>query len=250
MRWGEGANAVSAVHRDEVAYIDPDARLVAITNGDNRLASRSVFNSIFHELFGENTDDEQPTGDEIRAVKQEAKKRLGLNPGQIVISYSGRLVPEKAGRSRAFTNENIEALVKGGAQVIIYGNVQGSEDSKAMYRDLKELEGRLDEAKKEKPEEYPGRLIVRTGWGLSEQIELLAATDVQVQDSDRGTGASEYTEADISANGGLQFSPPWIEGIISRQGIVADRSEPGSGNTVIPYADSPQSYLEALMWLV
>jgi|GEM_PF-3393175 len=37
---------------------------------------------------------------------------------------------EKAGRKHAFTDENIEELVKAGAQVAIFGNVQQGEDSK------------------------------------------------------------------------------------------------------------------------
>ena len=37
---------------------------------------------------------------------------------------------EKVGRKHAFTDENIEELVKAGAQVAIFGNVQQGEDSK------------------------------------------------------------------------------------------------------------------------
>ena len=51
-------------------------------------------------------------------VKRIAKARLGLNPYQPIISCSGRLVEEEAGRKRAFTDENIEELVKAGAQVV------------------------------------------------------------------------------------------------------------------------------------
>jgi hypothetical protein len=78
---------------------------------------------------------------------------------------------------------------------------------------------------------------------------MLAAADVQVQDSDLLTGAAEYTEADISANGGLQFGPTWAEGIIQRQGIILDYSTPGFGNTVIPVNDTPQAYLDAMLRL-
>jgi hypothetical protein len=66
----------------------------------------------------------------------------------------------------------------------------------------------------------------------------------------RGTGAAEYTEADVSANGGLQFGPPWIEGIIQRQGVPIDRTKPGVGNTIIPANGSPKAYLDGLLWAV
>src|SRR5262249_2630226 len=159
---------------------------------------------------------------QVRASKRVAKQRMGLDPDKIVISYSGRMVHEKAGRARAFTDANLEALVRRGAQVVIYGNVQNSDGSRKLFRDLERLASKLN------PAGHPGRLVVRTGWGVGEQVELLAATDLQVQDSDRATGASEYTEADVSANAGLQLGPPWIEGIINRQGVPLDRTRAGS----------------------
>ncbi|MBI1977916.1 MAG: glycogen/starch synthase, partial [Candidatus Omnitrophica bacterium] len=240
VRNADGANGVSVVQRDEVAPLDPHIRLLAITNGDNREASSEVFRSILKELYP-SADPEFPEPAQIMEVKKEAKRRLDLNPDQIVISYSGRLVPEKAGRKRAFDNDNIRALVEEGAQVVIYGNVQSH--TKGMFEELVVLSHEVNQ-------KGPGKLIVVTGWGIPEQRKLLAATDIQVQDSDRATGAAEYTEADISVNGGLQLGPPWLEGVIQRHGIILDRNVPGSGNTVIPVNKSKEAYLNALLWIV
>ncbi|OGQ17647.1 MAG: hypothetical protein A2138_16140 [Deltaproteobacteria bacterium RBG_16_71_12] len=128
--------------------------------------------------------------------------------------------------------------------MVLYGNVQAFPQSKKLWDDLLRLQKDIE------GEGLPGKLVLRSGWGVAEQRQLLAATDVQVQDSDRGTGAAEYTEADVSANGGLQMGPPWIEGIINRQGVLVDRSAPGTGNTLIAADASPDAYLESLTWAI
>jgi len=234
------ANAVSAIHGIEMGPIDKTTHVFGITNGDDRDASGEVFRRLLKTLFPE-SDPEHPTAEQIVQVKRQAKLELGLNPDQVVISYSGRLVPEKAGRKRAFHDENIEALVKEGAQIVIYGNVQTH--TQWMFEQLQELAHKVNEM-------GPGKLIIKTGWGIPEQRALLAATDLQVQDSDRHTGAAEYTEADVSLNGGLQMGAPWIEGIIQRQGVILNRNNLGSGNTLIPYNASRHAYLDAMQWVV
>jgi len=65
---------------------------------------------------------------------------------------------------------------------------------------------------------YPGKFIFRTKFNINEHRVILAATDIQIQDSDRYSGAAEFTESDISANGGLQMGPAYWEGCIQRQG--------------------------------
>lgn len=249
VRGADGASAVSAIHRDEVAHIDPWSEIIAITNGDNRRASSARF----RELLGAADpagDPERPTPKALVKAKGAAKAALGLDPEQVVISYSGRLVGEKAGMERAFTEKNIRDLVAKGAQVVIYGNVQAPEDSKALGRRLEALAQQLDEERQAHPERGLGRLVFRPEFGLADQIKLLAATDLQVQDSDRGTGAAEYTESDVTANGGLQLGPPWIEGIIQRQGMLLDREHPGVGNTLIPNDRSEGAYFKAMEWVV
>ncbi|MBI5509970.1 MAG: glycogen/starch synthase [Deltaproteobacteria bacterium] len=243
LRGADGASAVAGIHRDEVQHIDPAVDLKAITNSDNRLLSAKHFRALLKRT-DKTADPERPTPATLRQAKRLAKMRIGLDPARPVISYSGRLVVEKAGRQRAFTDENIRALVASGAQVVIYGNVQPFQESEVMHQQLLALRDALD------LEGHPGRLVVASGFGIEEQTALLAATDVQVQDSDRGTEAAGYTEADAAANGALQLAPPWLEGILQQQGILVDRERVGSGNTLIPSAETPAAYLDALQWVV
>jgi 3-dehydroquinate synthase len=255
-RLADGTSAVAATHSHEVSPIDPGVIGLAITNGDDLDASSAVFRDVISALYPD-ADPVRPTAEQAAAVKAEAKRRanrdtrlIELNPGiakldpdRIVIGYFGRLVEEKAGRARAFTDDNIRELVAKGAQVIHAANVQAGKESRRMHDDLKALENEVNA-------KGPGRLIVLTGWSQPEQITLLAATDVQVQDSDRGTEAAGFTESDIAANAGLQVAPPGLEGILQNQGIILDRTLPGSGNTLVPADESPAAYLDVFLWLV
>ena len=246
IRSAEGVNGVSETQVEEVQSYDEGVPIISITNGDDRGYSAKDFRKFFRDSFPEpDADVEFPQSWQIETVKRIAKVRLGLNPYQPVISYSGRLVEEKAGRKRAFTDENIEELVKAGAQVVIFGNVQQGEDSKRLYEGLKELQERLERKK-----EYPGKLILVNKFTIEEQIALLAATDIQVLDSDRGTEAAGYTEADVSANAGLVLGPPYKEGIIQAQGEMLNFAVPGEGNTVIPANPKAESYLAVLKRLI
>jgi len=245
IRSAEGVNGVSETQVEEVQSYDEGVPIISITNGDDRGYSAKDFRKFFRDSFPEpDADVEFPQSWQIETVKRIAKVRLGLNPYQPVISYSGRLVEEKAGRKRAFTDDNIEELVKAGAQVVIFGNVQQGEDSKRLYEGLKELQKRLEK------KEYPGKLILVNKFTIEEQIALLAATDIQVLDSDRGTEAAGYTEADVSANAGLVLGPPYKEGIIQAQGEMLNFAVPGEGNTVIPANPKAESYLAVLKRLI
>ncbi|MFZ5801586.1 MAG: ARMT1-like domain-containing protein [Candidatus Omnitrophota bacterium] len=258
VRASDGGSGVAAVHAQEVQELDPESVLFGITNGDDRDATRNVFEGIFRELYPEG-DSNGPEPEQLIAVKREAKKRLRdsgflqrldpefahLDPDKIVISYSGRLVDEKAGRKRAFTDENLARLVAQGAQVIIFGNVQGSEESRAMYRDLKALQARINTPA------APGRLIVATGWGIPEQRSVLAASDAVTFDSDRdgarGTEAAGFSEANGAATGAIVITSSFLEGLFQQQGEILNWDEPGSGNTVIPEDDRPESYRRVFM---
>ncbi len=244
IRSADGVNGVSEIQVEEVQSYDEGVPIVSITNGDDRSYTAKDFRRFFSDSFPD-TDVEFPEPWQIEIVKRIAKTRLGLNPYQPVISYSGRLVEEKAGRKRAFTDDNLEELVKMGAQVVIFGNVQPDEGSKRLYEGLKELQKRLETKK-----EYPGKLILVNKFTIEEQIALLAATDIQVQDSDRGTEAAGYTEADVSANGGLVLGPPYKEGIIQAQGEMLNFAIPGEGNTVIAANPKAESYLAVLKRLI
>jgi hypothetical protein len=240
LRGADIAKGVAAIHAYEVGKWDPSVELFGITNGDNIPYSIEYFVESMRELGISPLDYYSLTPSQIVSIKKKAKEKLGLNPEQMVVSYSGRLVPEKAGRHGAFTSENIREMVRKGIQVVIYGNVQ-------PYPDSLEIGDQYDRLKEELDREgLPGRFVFKRRFSIDEQRRLLAATDIQVQYSDRGTGASEYTEADVSANGGLQFSTPYWEGIINKQGLAVNWQEM-TGNTIVAQDDSPRAFISVMM---
>lgn len=239
LRSADIAKAVAAIHAYEVSKFDPLVNLVGITNGDNIEYSTEYFRQYMEEKGISPLKYPFLTAEEIDETKRHAKIVLGFNPDQLVVSYSGRLVDEKAGRRSAFTDTNIEEMVKAGIQVVIYGNVQDNDKSKRIAYDLGALEKTLSE------KGYKGRFIFKNSFDIHEQRRLLAASDIQVQYSTRGTGASEYTEADVSSCGGLQLCPPYWEGIINKQGIAINWDKL-TGNTIVPSYDCPEAFLESI----
>ena len=255
-------NPVANVLRKRFQF---DVNITAISNGDNLLETAKVFRRIMKDEISQEAEPEYLEAEQVLRVKREAKKRLRLDgegqevyssqkkvesgqfldPNKPVISYSGRLVPEKAGRERVFTNENIIKLVKKGVQVVIYGNVQLGEDSKRIKRELVDLVDKL------KYKKYPGNLIFVPKFSLEQQRSLLAATDIQVQDSDPKTEAAGYTESNVAACGGLQLAPyrsdnKFGEGLLQNQGTLIDIEKPGWGNTLVPVDASGEAYFDIL----
>ncbi|MDD4956204.1 MAG: glycogen/starch synthase [Candidatus Omnitrophica bacterium] len=268
--------------------------LRAVSNGDHRGNTMKYFIRYMKELFGDNADIEHPTAEQVYQTKKTAKERLSVSrekdvytteglPGggdtpllqegeamlrndQMVVSYSGRLVREKAGRggnhtnggnftlgsgtdSRgAFDNANVKELVMKGVQVVIYGNVQSNnDDSDKLKEDLKKLVREISEMKKRMISEDPGkartlgRFVFVPRFSLDEQRQLLAATDVQVQDSYPSTEAAGFTEADVSACGGIEVGTLRTdnkvgEGLFQAQGLLMDLNRPGVGNVLTPGA--------------
>ncbi len=264
VRSADGASAVAAVHRDEVWARDTMARLLAITNGDNRAASRSKFLKIWKDKFP-NDDDEHPTAQQVAQVNMQAKldftvpddvlESCGLPPqgGQPILDpqrpvaiYAGRFVAEKSGRERALTFANLRFLAQQGVQAVLYGNVQAH--TKEEFAKL------LNEARTINREALEsgggGKIIVRTGWSLEDQRALLAAGDFQIQDSNRGTEAAGFTESNIAANGGLQVPPSGLEGILQSQGIILNRKIPGKGSTLVPASSTEMGYRKVYQWLI
>ena len=290
LRTADWQGAVARTHMEDVSIYDEwisssdkeifreygiDVDLIAVSNGDNLEKTAEFFRNIGKELSAENDnfgtfDPKRPTAEQVRKIKVKAKEQLTLEQGmergkhyyssyeadghplldpmKPVISTSGRLVPEKTGRLRAFTDENIERLVKEGYQVVIYGNVQTKNtQSTRLKEEFITLAARL------KGKKYKGRFIFVPRFTLQDQRVLLAATDIQVQDSDvyktgwehkplMGTEAAGYTEANISACGGLQLAPPRPgngEGLLKAQGLQIDLETPGKGNTLIPLVEDP-----------
>ncbi|MEK6732176.1 MAG: alpha-amylase family glycosyl hydrolase [Candidatus Omnitrophota bacterium] len=242
LRTSHMPNGVSRIHAFEVSEIDA-LPLRGLANGDLRELSAKEFRKILLELYPD-ADVEHPTIEQMIAADKKAKEKLismlkekksspliisgylELDPEKIIISYSGRLVPEKLGIGegrieeggtedlKAFTKENIRKIVKKGAQVIFFANAQPYRESIALYRELRRLAEEIEDDKKKNGENsaYKGTFILVDKFTPEEQRVLLAATNVQGQVSRRGTGAEEFKEADVTASGGKQLAAPWIEG--------------------------------------
>ncbi len=255
IRFADGTNGVAAMHVQGVRHIDPNAQISAFTNGDNLLASSEVIRAIFAESDFQarfpGANPEFPTLEQVMAVKKIAIERLktnakllaldpnfaNLDPNQLVMIYAGRLVDEKAGLKRAFSPENIEHLVRKGVQVIILGNIQGGGESRKMYDELKALQVRFA-----RDGIGPGRLIVASGWKLTEQRAVWAAAHIQVNDSHPRTEAAGFSETDIAVNLGIEVTLPAPEGIYQQQGEIIRWDIPGIGNTVIANAENHLAY--------
>lgn len=288
LRMADWQGAVARAHRDDVFIYDdwvnypedPDLAayyrergveysLVGVSNGDHRSNTMKHFIDKLRKLYGENVDFEHPTPEQVFEAKKLAKLELRLSdkkvyysthipeeegeamlrPDQLVVSYSGRLVPEKAGRTRAFIDHNIEEMLNNGIQVVIYGNVQSNNSASDKLRDdFIALTERL------KDKNYPGRLIFVPRFSLDDQRALLAASDVQVQDSHPSTEAAGFTEADISSCGGIEVGTPRSdnrggEGLFQAQGVPMNLENPGEGNVLTPERLDSGSYLDAILKL-
>ena len=264
-------------------------RLVAISNGDHRRNTRKYFDKFLQEAGVKPEDLEHPNETDVKKAKTLAKQALImdrdkyrasgepvkegeaiLDHKKMLISYSGRLVPEKAGRGKivrrdgqevsgvdkrgAFADENIINFIKSGINVAIYGNVQAKNDrSDILKRDLEKLIDRINEESKAEGERSKGwgRLVFVPRFSLDEQRLLLAASDVQIQDSFAKTEAAGFTEADISACGGIEVGTYRIdngrgEGLFQAQGVPMDLNKPGHGNILTPSARSAKAYREVI----
>lgn len=256
IRLADAANGVSDIHAREVTYIDPESPLPGITNGATQELMARDFRKVLREKFGDDVDVERPTAEQIAEAKVTCKERFNelgvktldgtvvrVDPAKLLISQGRRLVGEKAGRQRAFTNENIRAMVKAGSQIVLFGAHQGTDESESLAKGLRELQQAIRAEKDSNPQAYPGCFYFIESYTPEQRIALLAATNIGMQDSDRGTGAAEFSEEDVTANGGLEFSPPWSEGVIMDQGL----DFAAGGNTIIPRGAAPADYLAALM---
>jgi hypothetical protein len=225
--------------------------LIAVTNGDDRVTSSKVFRKALKDRNGESFDTEELTPEQVRQAKKDAKevfnrwvsagKRLGqfrtalgddafdptIDPELPVVSYSGRGVCEKINIFRAWNASHIISLVNMGYQVVLG---IGSQREWQVEQELKNAYNFL------KASHAPGagKLVILFNFDIEDQRHILAASDFQVQDSDPGTEAAGYSEADVSANGGLQVAPPWREGILQANGIPFNLQVPGEGNVFTP----------------
>jgi glucosamine-6-phosphate deaminase len=111
---------------------------------------------------------------------------------------------------------------------------------------LREVQEYIQNKKSLQPDAYKGNFILMENTDIEGQRAILAATDIQVQDSDEKTEAAGYSEADIAVCGGLELAPPWREGILQSQGIPLNFDVLGEGNTLQPKDGRPESYVEII----
>jgi hypothetical protein len=263
IRIADGRNAVSSCHAAEVESIDPGFEIVAISNG----TSIRDFEDTLRAVGA--LDVRNPTVEDITRAKRAAKLDLASALGipaneredfadRLLVSYSGRMVPEKVSRGTngALVDDNLRELMRQGVVVVIYGNVQpASKESRRLYDGFARLSADLLRAR------HPGRLLVRTGWNQRDQIDLLKATDLQVQISDSvrspnlsfrdgkavGTEAAGYTEAPVGRFAGLQMGPVEVHGLLNRVGTLIDWSRPGSGSVLLAREPTSTAYLEEIL---
>lgn len=272
--------------RDLLNHADFTVRMRAIANGDHRESTAIYFREYLKKV-AEGVDVDHPSPQEVFEAKKLAKRDLRLERGtffwggkdtdevwvnplnedQPVVSYSGRLVWEKAGRgyssgegrdSRgAFSDRNILQLIKNGVQVVYYGNVQTKDTGSVALRDgLKGLASVVKELKESSPEEYPGNFIFVPRFSLDQQRMLLAASDMGVHDSYLATEAAGFTEADDAVCGGIVVAPlrsgdyyndDLGEGLFQAQGKKMDFENLGRGNTLVPESLDSDSYLDIML---
>ena len=229
---------VSGPHQ-EINFFDPMAETQAATNGSHREKSRAAFTRAVHQIDPD-ADMEHLTKLQVEDGKKQAirnaksdpellrlnKNVQHLDPDKITYGVFARCVSVKIDAYINFIRENIRAVQERNGQMVIFANVQPGDQSPALFAKLKQLEGEFP----------PGTFVVFNGWGPEEKLKGLAMTHVQVMVSARGTGAAEFTEADIYANYGIQFAAPWIEGITQLSGkmMTVDDNGEYSGNVIIP----------------
>ncbi|MBN1596310.1 glycosyltransferase [candidate division FCPU426 bacterium] len=163
---------------------------------------------------------------------------LYLNSGQPFAFYGGRLVKVKASPYRAFSEDNLRQLMREGRQVVIFGRLQETDESRELEAQLDRLVREFSQA----TQAYPGNLVFVRQYSDEQKQLLLVAGDVLVLDSDDQTGTCEYTE--INGMTAVKISSPWKldiwekirnqwrlldkkirgEGIIGEQGIIATQS--------------------------
>ncbi|MFA6610215.1 MAG: glycogen/starch synthase [Candidatus Omnitrophota bacterium] len=259
IRTANWVGGVAAKHVDDLYLFHYDhgphwngPDIIAVTNGDVRAITAGPFRAIMKEAAGADVDVEAPTNDQVmvskRLAKEKANQRFGwgkvagakvkLDPNLPVVSYTGRGVEEKAGRQRALSPDNIRELVKMGVQVVIGLNVAREpavEETYAyLYDELQRRQG-----------EFSGRFIFQCDMNVEDQRAVLAASDMQIQDSDPNTEAAGNSEADILACAGIEVAPPWPrgEGNLVNQGIRFNPDVLGEGGVIIPDIQIPEDQL-------
>ncbi|MFH1797894.1 MAG: hypothetical protein ABH844_00895 [Candidatus Omnitrophota bacterium] len=238
--------------------------IIAVSNGDNRAATAEVFRTIAKGKYSK-ADVENLTLEQLREIRKIAKAQMRLeegktyytskqdgnflDPKQLVMSYSGRLVPVKVDIENAFTYRNVEELAKGGVQVVVYGNRQTNNPESDRLVDY--FIGMVNYLKMKN---YAGRLIFVPRFSLKEERQLKAASDAGIHSSRAKTEAAGQTETNDTACYGLVIAPPRVggfynggigEGLFQRPGMTLNLKVLGEGNTIVPKLLDENSYREA-----
>ncbi|MEI8012271.1 MAG: glycogen/starch synthase [Candidatus Omnitrophota bacterium] len=258
IRLANWAGAVSDNHRNNVQSNDPWSKIVSVTNGAVPEDMAKFFRQAFDDLKKEgkiasDADYERPTGEEIRLAKFKVVEWLNamniitsngdvlkLDPNKLFWLYARRLVPEKAGRQRAFTDENIWKMVESGYELVLFGNHQGTQQSEDLAIPLRNLEIAILKAQKSNPKKYPGQFRFVESFTPDQKKMGLGAGKGQTQDSDKDTEANGTGEEDAPANGAIQTGPRYSEGAIAAQAMPMGFGL--LGNLVMPQEDTADSW--------
>ena len=265
IRTADVRRAVSAIQAHEVGKYDPGVPILGRRNADDRPRTAKYFRRELARARETNFD--YPDSNKVKTAKITSKAKVEydpdevagghklaqaarsenvtLDPTQPVFSYTGRCVPEKIMIDKALTKENIEAVVKRGGQIVLNVSVQDSGESRGLARAYHSLAERLAQAKIEHPKEYSGQFIFKYNVTREEQIQLLAATDVQIQVSKRETEGAGLTESNGPACGCLQLAATYLEGITQWGSVV--NWDKLTGNVLIPQHDTPKGYKQCML---
>ncbi len=250
------ANMVSRKHKVVLDrnQFDPDAKTVAITNGDDLSRAWDLVEGIYRDIYeNELNDADDLTWQEARMIVEEAVRRLnisfvdegvknlGLDSQKPIVSYAGRLVNVKVSPFRTFTERNIKRLVADGFNVVLFGRLQNYKESMDLADNYRRIEGWIQTQKKADPAATAGwgSFVFKGQYNDAQKQMMLIASNLVALDSDDETGTSEWTEV----NGAIALSwilaSPWrlrapdSRKVILGEGILAEANERGI-NLVIP----------------
>ncbi|MBN1869009.1 MAG: glycogen/starch synthase [Candidatus Omnitrophica bacterium] len=264
---GGVVNMVSRKHKFVLdrTQIDPNVHTFAITNGDDLKRVWSLVKQIYKDLYGhELKDPDDLTWQEAQAIKQAAVQKLnssfmqeggenlGLDPQKPIVSYAGRLVSVKISPYRTFTEKNIRRLVADGYNVVLFGRLQGYDESMNLANQYQYIQQDIKNKKAVDPAGTKGwgKLVFKGQYTDAQKQLMLIASDLVALDSDNETGTSEWTEV----NGAIALSwilaSPWRlqvspSKVIKGEGIIGEANEEDI-NMIIPQGANEEDYYVAM----
>ncbi|MDE2010286.1 MAG: phosphotransferase [Candidatus Omnitrophica bacterium] len=160
--------------------------------------------------------------------------------------YSGRWVEEKAGRSRAHSYDVLRRGLEYGIFYVVLGNEQSNEKSRQLVHEMR------TDAQDLNNKDLAGKIVFKSSFALDEQVLLLMALDMQMQDSDMEngtdpviiTGAAESTESETWMHAGSVALHGFIQLIKAPLNRLARRG----ANPVI-MDEGKDSYARLYKWL-